>query len=853
MNRRIVPAHLWKGLCVLGLIATATPASAEVQEGATATIKCFHSPHDVPGLNENLPNWTSADEKVRSLRVSDPRWGGDPLRNANFALESIGPMHYRAVVEGDEMAVSLQIAKDDDGPNGATDSVYFGLASHDGTIANVIQLTPNTAEGSALPDFAVIQPWTLGPTGWVKGAQITSGPVPSSIEWIKDAAYWNDPTKTDMDGAVWAVQFRIPLSLLTLQGQPAKFIAGAFVEDSTGPAAPKISTFDENYCDPTNCKNECADQACQDLCDEKCAVEDGVFFADPFEWTELKPLTGACTEGSVTIKKSDLTTAYGHKVVDEPGQVNQFFVQPEYIPSAEHPEWYYSDESIRAIFKMSNWGTTWEWETLKTDDGAASVLNGWNNEPISLSCTNAAGDDNVCTLITNTEVDGQHHQCLAVQLHATGANDITFDTAAVYINTRWETPQPAQSGSAEVDEEAEINVKGIAEEKGLAAPPDVYLQVMTRNMPAAGDELLTMDVGAINALRAQVDLSFNDPGTCSVPNDTCVGFSTKETLARLCGHECQVSRGESFCGEQDTKAETADGCYCFTKLAVPLMATATAPTAELPYETCEVSAPKGGGLDYDNSSLSGEQKLAAEVPTITVYPYYDSGEIVLVDGKEYPRLVAMPTFGMYVTHDQPYYGFLHGLTDGNGGALHKDDRGLYRVDMPVDGIARVRVKVSAQGEPHYAPFSEVAGFGMALSHGWGRVHLSGVSKGGAATDLSAATFNLKAVLEQDGTELVSGIGGGIELARTSGTSSSATFKSAGNSPSASATVLDLPLVGQVTSISVDGASIARPSNCGWFGTTTLATEFAIDDGVNPGVSVRGEDQWTCGLFTLWNI
>ena len=213
----------------------------------------------------------------------------------------------------------------------------------------------------------------------------------------------------------------------------------------------------------------------------------------------------------------------------------------------------------------------------------------------------------------------------------------------------------------------------------------------------------------------------------------------------------------------------------------------------------------------------------------------------------------MTTFTFHTFHEGPYYGFLHGLVAEDGTELEEVVPNLYKLSVKNESITRVRVLISAEESPHVSPFSEVAGSARTLGWGWGSVHMAGVTDTDSPVELSVATVTLTNVLDDGGRELISNLGGPVTLTVTSGGSSSiATFVNTGR-PEISMTVLALPLIGQVTWLSVHRADVGRPSSCGWFGSATLATEFTIDDGTNPSVSVRGEDQWTCTPFWIWNL
>jgi hypothetical protein len=62
-------------------------------------------------------------------------------------------------------------------------------------------------------------------------------------------------------------------------------------------------------------------------------------------------------------------------------------------------------------------------------------------------------------------------------------------------------------------------------------------------------------------------------------------------------------------------------------------------------------------------------------------------------------------------------------------------------------------------------------------------------------------------------------------------------------------VIELPLLGRLTTTVVAGTSVDRPDACSWYGgSANLTTAYSIDDNDNPVFTVEGEESWACIPF-----
>lgn len=820
---------------------------------------CFHAPKSVPGLS-GAPVWPTyglapdydGDERPD---VADPRWSNDPLRSFRKG-EQAGPTDnalYRVLTNTadgkNELIVSIQV-NSDTSITTKDDYVWFGIST---------ETTDDPTEGRA---WAIKIPASTKPSGMsdlgnymqpvedeVIWFRFDGNPKvwPSDIGWPdagdafvvqESAAVWNKPATDDghLNGAQWAVQFKVDLNQLNLSpfeaDQKLRFTIGAHVASGVG-----VTTYENLNRELCEAAGSCP------------PFQEGFLHGNPNEWTELDTLDGAC-EGTVDLKWNHIKMANQDAssnalpesaVLRSADAWNHFTVAPEGAETL-------LTGIMEAQFRMSDWGSIADEEAGWINIGGPQQAEGQPGDAdaglFKYDCQNAGAAPNVCNVVFNVGVGeaSWFHQCLQVALRPTTGNEheVSFTNATSYRNTRFQE-------LSDLDEVATINVQGLQAKLGNQNDRDVYLHVVTTNMPAAGPDILpAMDLPALSALRQQVAGGSTAMGTCADTGSACVDLNAGVSV---CGHECEVTSGETTCGRLETKHQTKTGCFC-----LPYDVVTVGPAEyEYEYEECGATPPAGGGVNFDVSSLDGPQKLAAEFPTYMVYPYYDSGKTETIDGVDYPRLVAMPSFGFHVYHEGDYYGFLHGLANEDGSALDEVAPNYFRITVPNESKARLRVLISAEERPHYAPFSEVAGFGRTWGWGMGRVQLTGVSAADTVVDLSAATVTLTSVLKDGATELVSNMPAPVVLTPTSSsTASSAMFVSSGSSPKMVVTVLSLPVIGYVTSIAVSSANVGRPASCGWFGSATLTTEFSIDNGDGSKFAVRGDDQWTCTPFALWN-
>jgi hypothetical protein len=76
-------------------------------------------------------------------------------------------------------------------------------------------------------------------------------------------------------------------------------------------------------------------------------------------------------------------------------------------------------------------------------------------------------------------------------------------------------------------------------------------------------------------------------------------------------------------------------------------------------------------------------------PTYRVAAYHDSARDTVFEGEALDVLIPQTSFGYYVAHDGPLFGWSHALD----GPLTEVQRGVYRVRIPHGGFAKLRARI----------------------------------------------------------------------------------------------------------------------------------------------------------------
>lgn len=851
----------------LALVANPALAQNTLLEANKGKSICFPQvqPSSAPGLYGN-PTWPAAQAIAPSGQVrgdtGDPRWGNAPL--TSFVYDGANDSHFgqfRVLFDSaaNELVVAIQV---NDDPNDANqqDTVHFGIAKDvtgtttsptafgieipvygkagtttvactadseclSGVCAAVVppattRFCANTERGRYVkPDLENVFFYTYQSGAWGSPA-VQGSVIPAANVWVKDMAVWNQPSEIGDNGAAWVVQFRVMLSKVGIAATDRALVnMGANVKEDDGVFSAVIPHVIPNT--STGCNGTAG----------ACNLASTPFFYDPRQWNRTAPIDGGCPNG-IIVEPEDMGTLHpsgSEYVRTDAGLANVFEIRPDYnnvsVPAGV----------LRARLRIANWGSVADpqsgWYELAggTDPLFATSASFYKNADIapdgsssdggssylSYPCNNTGSGTNVCGLNLNTSI----HQCIQVELSPAPLNNLNITRATAWKNTRF---VPA----SEVIETATISVAGLQARLGNTNARDVYLHVVTTNMPTAGTVPMELDVDALESLREQTDPFFDAGAYCADRKDLCV--PAENDSGGLCMF---LAPNAVDCGAATPYLSADESTYICVR-----------------QEEC--TPVPGGGANPVLTSKSRSQVLTQHYPTMMVYPYYDSGRTQTIRGQTRRVLVPMYPFGLHITHAGEFYGWLHGLS-GAGLEIIRPD--FYHIRINNEQKVNIEVRASAEEQPHHDSFSQIAGTATILSWNLGFVNITGTADATLPVDLTKATVTVTKLLTEGNTERVTNLKGPRILKRQFGaTASSASFASTGGNATVRMDVVDLPLLGRIITINTTGANVSQPASCGWFGSTHLTTEFTITDGIHTPVTVAGDDQWTCAPLTLLN-
>jgi hypothetical protein len=832
-------------LVLLTALTASTAYATPFDTGKEGRPPCVRPPAGLPGLS-GPPLWPPASNgtpaapadtsKRERTEVSDPRWGNGPLIPMAFPAENASYRYRIVAVDSHTLHVSIQTINDVSGPT-ADDYIMFGFASNAGNQAFGVKLVPTnpsfpegsprrqiridaTADSTALSfnfDSGAATKWTR------------VGGLPSWID-VAQAAWWGSlplvgtsmsPSELQ-DGANWAIQFKVNLPT-GLDASTVRFFVGMRATLSTGATATAVDAASSDIW------KGCAKSTCPVFPVPGAGAPFQLAFPDePKYWPLLT--TPDCANGVNLRGEQIVSQAFAGDPLTvnvDPLDINKWEITPSNGAMA-------GTGVVAADLFVANWGTVvagvdagW---TRMFNQSVAPVNDATGK--ITYSCQNPDKQGlNICGIVPEANIinkpDG-FHQCLQVQLRQVStANPVKFDNASAFTNMLFEHL------SAE-ENVAEISVKGLQQLLGNTNSRDVYLHVVRRNLPIAGPTKMTLKESQLNALRAQVDPSYTQPA-----NEGCAK-----------GDRC-FANGETGSCLSPAIADGEGGFYCNAEADPVSIGLLGQWCPASPSRNCVL--PAGGGYDPNSSALTPGEKLRSVLANYEIYPYYDSGQKVIVAGRSVPRLVPMPSFGSYFTHDGDFYGFLNTIIEEFGSQTSPQRRNLteivpdtfFRITIPNEGVGRLRIRTETQ-DTVPPSFFQIVGTATPLGFGLGNATFTGIART-RAVDLSRGTVTMQKLLEESGKELVTNFKTNITLTRQSGaTRNAAAFSYARfGEPTITMQVLNLPLIGQTVTIQVVGASIKQPASCPLFvGNTTLSTQFTLNDG-GTAVSVRSAEPWWC--------
>jgi hypothetical protein len=411
---------------------------------------------------------------------------------------------------------------------------------------------------------------------------------------------------------------------------------------------------------------------------------------------------------------------------------------------------------------------------------------------------------------------------MAVDIAPTSGSAVKISAGSEYVNTRFEM-------ASTIQRVATIDVRGMQAKTGNTNARNLYLFVTRKNMPAPTTKNLYLPRNDMFADRLDAigmySCSSSNPAVSCVALDGPVG---------VCAYPCSPA---GLCNEGDAPVDVADSCYC----------AAGGESADV----CYAGAP-------DERDASDEPSVDARIertwPTYSVLTYNDTGRTVKVHGNTYKLVEPMTDFGMYVDHVGIHHGFTDSLAGLNGLTVTKVATDVYKITLPNEGKATLKVTVTAQEDSSVVPLTVLSG--AATSFGlFGSVEVVGISPVTTPINLAKSTVRLDRLMNENGRELVRNLNAPRTLSPLPGALPTiATFLNL-TGVEVSVEVLDLPLIGRLSTTTASGAAIDVPSGCPFaIGTTKLSTSFSINDTVNPVFATGAINDWACvpfvGMFAL---
>lgn len=117
---------------------------------------------------------------------------------------------------------------------------------------------------------------------------------------------------------------------------------------------------------------------------------------------------------------------------------------------------------------------------------------------------------------------------------------------------------------------------------------------------------------------------------------------------------------------------------------------------------------------YQGVNLSLHETLAAALPTIAWHGFHDTGELVYIDGVPHRLLGQQSSFGLYMLHDQPYYGWVQQASSN----AKRSAPGVIKLSVP-DG-RRARMRLSVEAVEKIRPLKDYRDLRLPLEEGWPR-------------------------------------------------------------------------------------------------------------------------------------
>lgn len=795
--------------------------------GPVAAQRCLTGPQGLPHGLSGPPTWFDTSQDMTSTApvyasLNDPRWANAGLTRYDGSADSD---RYRVMYDNDIMLVSVHTAISMTDQVDSSEAVFFGVTN--GTVARAVKIglaTSSVGAGQPQPIVNSFQEFIKDPS---VSSPATAWPNPGDLDypqdgvaapsWLKVSTLW--PNESSVS---WGLNFKVDLGSSGLNFPAGTMGVRYFI------GTMKVDSAINAHNDPAV---PSGDPALWDF--------GGVSFGlkDWTAWRPLQPLGAACTgvqlkwsgigaddagtlRSQVPYLNPDMTYAQNNMIARP--VVNN----PDFGTVAGAPEFKPAPADVlEARFRVAKWGSQASidfnnlgaWSPLK--DAAAgnpewipytSAMAGADPEA-NLQCP-ANNASSVCGIPLadvpppswNPDIS---HQCMLVEMRPTGVGT-DFANSSVYRNMDF-------ARASTVSRPATIDVSGLAAIAGDNASRDIYLYVRRRNMPPVGSAELTLPQNAMYNAKFEVTGEFD-----------CTDEAASCTYG-LCTYACD---SEGICPPGTSQLES-NACLC------------------APYPDYELCAPEPD-TSSPQPSLDDTDKLAESWPTYEVFAYWDTGKTATVNGQTYPVFKDLTSFGLFVDHTGPYLGFTDTITGLNGAIINETAPGsdIYKITIPSEGSADILVEVTAVENEGDVPLIEI--HGSASSWGIvGYVEIVSLDPSNKLVNLRQATLTMEKLLSESGNELVSTFSAPMSMSPLPGALPTvATFVG----PGVIAEVIDLPLLGRLSTIVSSPARVNKPAACGFFGTANLTTAFTLNEVSGKHLSFVGEEPWSCVPFAMFN-
>ncbi len=472
-----------RGLAVLALAGgVAWAASAAADNPAI----CFPAPIGVPGLF-GAPEWFNDPNMAvgtpTRTDLNEPRWSASPGfnfpgDNGNSSTGE-GNMHFIVDPDGTELSVSFQDDADNT-PEGGGDGIWFGISAVGGK-AGVMFVPVTWTAGSTTDPYVYsggeMSYWTYNfgstPTNAWSGE---TDDYPTFVTHGSVAAWTHSPVASG--GADWAIQFKVNLTSLGIGPNTQIKIYAAMMKSDSGLPKPVYVSLP------------------QLVTPAPAVIPNTTVPSDQNgQWFAASTLAAGCTQGvgfTNNLQIGGNNDPTNTVINTDAGATNSFFANPVVPSGMASP----ATGALNARFRIADWGA----QVGDPDAGWVTIPNGAAVTNTTGAIGGAVSFNFSCPQNTGGQVcalppPANPHQCMLVQLTNAPFHNTAIGTASVFRNMSFE------SLSTKIIP-ATISVQGLQALLGNSNPRDVYIDVVTRNMPALSNNLIVLDSLLMNLLKS---------------------------------------------------------------------------------------------------------------------------------------------------------------------------------------------------------------------------------------------------------------------------------------------------------------------------------------------------------------